>query len=196
MKEFPKKIWLNHQHKNAQTGTWHALGTNPTGTPYVPQEKLDSAYAERNVLAVAFAVLALRLGLKAGIRVDTDHADWGEDWCQVVTVDLPFGQVCWHMAPEQVPLAKSSLPVYDGGWNGKFTGQMPDWPILIEGTPSLLKVASERKRLREALVSTVDGDDEQKLRRMLTIIQKSSDPSDPMRISAELAINALLEIRP
>lgn len=83
-----------------------------------PKTKTD-VYRDRNLLAVAFlAAYAERAHFanepaEMGWWPDTDDVN-GEEWA-VVWVDLPTGQVGWHIRREQVPewLEKRD-PNYDG----------------------------------------------------------------------------------
>ena len=52
----------------------------------------DTNYDERYLLVFKAVYLALAKGIKAGIRSDIDEPEW-----PVVYIDLPTGQVSWHM---------------------------------------------------------------------------------------------------
>ena len=94
-------------------------------------EKLNAAYSERNVLAVAFCKLALLLGWNAGLHIDQDHNDWAEEWRNVVMIDMPNGkQVSWHMSPDEKELIKM-IPAFHGKWDGTSLGKDSDWPSNI-----------------------------------------------------------------
>lgn len=76
-----------------------------------PKEN-DEVYRQRNEMAILLANMALRLGWDAGWARD-DNEDWDDGWRTVVYVDLPEGQVCWHMDPERAELARGVLPKYE-----------------------------------------------------------------------------------
>lgn len=72
---------------------------------------LDDAYFDRNLLALAFARLALAAGWPAGMKENPDDPAW-----PVLYVDTPHGQVSWHLPADEVDLAV--WPVYAGTWDG------------------------------------------------------------------------------
>lgn len=76
------------------------------------QEKLNTIYEQRNLLAIALAQLV------PGSGVGTDNnLLWSPAWRTVVYLHLPRGQVTFHMAPGQQEAAISNLPQYDGQWD-------------------------------------------------------------------------------
>lgn len=71
--------------------------------------KFDTDY-ERRYRAVFRAVaLALNLGMSAGVRIDPAEPAW-----PVVYIELPTGQVSWHM------------PEHPDSWDGHTTAQKHD----------------------------------------------------------------------
>ena len=72
---------------------------------------LDDAYFDRNLLALAFARMALDRGWTAGVRTDPDDPDW-----PILYVDTPHGQVSWHLPAREFDL--SAWPAYPGTWDG------------------------------------------------------------------------------
>lgn len=81
----------------------------------------DGAYRERDMCVAFIANSAKVLGCRVGLgQHDQLDADWGEDWRTIVFVDLPTGQVSWHIHDsERVWFA--SLRGYDGEWDGHDT---------------------------------------------------------------------------
>ena len=69
---------------------------------------LDDAYFDRNQAAQGFAWLAGEAGYNYG--VDRKDAEW-----PILRVDLPSGQVSWH-----IPAAEliGDWPAYEGDWDG------------------------------------------------------------------------------
>jgi hypothetical protein len=65
----------------------------------------DQAYAERYPLLFEAADLALRAGFDAGVRIDTAESHW-----PVVYIELPDGQVSWHMPEHQREWVGHSTP--------------------------------------------------------------------------------------
>lgn len=85
------------------------------------QQRLNRAYSERAIASVLFAKMALCLGYAAGVGKDDNH-DWDDCWRVVLYVDLPEGQISWHIAPNDQHLL-AGLPEYKGKWDGKFTSR-------------------------------------------------------------------------
>lgn len=98
----------------------------------VIQETCDSAYTQRNSLAVALAKVTLLHGGTAGRGFDYSPAkNWDPEWLHVVYVDVPgVGQVSWHMGPKDLQRLES-LPAYTGKWDGTCLGKDPAWPDAI-----------------------------------------------------------------
>ncbi len=71
---------------------------------------IDDAYFDRNQAVMALGRMALSLGYKAGIVDDPQEPHW-----PVLMIDLPTGQVGWHL-PEKEILGQ--WPSYDGKWDG------------------------------------------------------------------------------
>lgn len=61
-------------------------------------EHADTDYAKRYGLVFEAAEVALRLGYVTGIRIDPAEPEW-----PVVYIELPTGQVSWHMPQHPVP---------------------------------------------------------------------------------------------
>ena len=95
------------------------------------EEKLNKAYSERNLLAIAFCKAAIAARWNAGRRFDNDHTEWDDDWRHILTVDLPgLRQVSWHMSPSELPLL-GGIPEYGGEWDGTFYARESDWVLSI-----------------------------------------------------------------
>lgn len=83
----------------------------------------DAAYAERNQCVAALARLALRLGWRAGTASHpAEDTAWEPDWRTLVFMDLPTGQVSWHLHDREAPLLEG-LPRYGGPWDGHSTDE-------------------------------------------------------------------------
>jgi len=70
----------------------------------------DDVYRDRNLLAQLAAVLAQQCGLHVGTGVDAEEPDW-----PVIYIDLPSGQVSWHV-PRGELVAR--LKPYGQEWDG------------------------------------------------------------------------------
>jgi len=71
---------------------------------------LEDAYFDRNQAVMAFARLAMRLGYKVGLKTDPSEPQW-----PVLMIDLPTGQVGWHLPKDEIV---GKWPEYDGEWDG------------------------------------------------------------------------------
>lgn len=67
----------------------------------------DEAYYDRNLCVQVIAEMASRLGYKTGIK---DDPEW-----VIIYVDLPTGQVSWHIPKKEVVC---NIPEYQGKWDG------------------------------------------------------------------------------
>jgi hypothetical protein len=77
------------------------------------QIAIDGAYAERNKCIAAIAHLARARGWSVGLGEHQDEPGkaWDSEWRTVVFIDLPSGQVSWHIHDSQRPLF-AGLSVY------------------------------------------------------------------------------------
>ena len=72
------------------------------------QSEPDEAYMDRNLAVQVLAILARQQGYQIGIRNRED------DW-PILSVDLPTGQVSWHIPKDEIV---ALLPDYPGEWDG------------------------------------------------------------------------------
>lgn len=81
-----------------------------------------SVYRERAMLAALLARTVLAHGGKAGIRGHEPDPDptWSPEYWTVLLIDLPTGQVSWHLHDSDRDLV-AGLPTYDGHWDGHST---------------------------------------------------------------------------
>ena len=86
-----------------------------------PEEKahLDSVYQERNLCVALITRLAEMLGYRAGIK-EHQGEEWEDDWRNVLFIDLPTGQVSWHLHVSELENFPG-LPRYLGEWDGHTT---------------------------------------------------------------------------
>lgn len=78
-----------------------------------------AVYAERNKVVAALAVMARRAGWKCGIGTHLGET-WEPDWRTTILIDLPTGQVSWHVHDSEVQWF-AFLGPYDGKWDGHST---------------------------------------------------------------------------
>lgn len=79
---------------------------------------LNAVYAERNLCVSLLCKMALALGLHAGIGIDPTEPD--PNWKHVAFIDLPSGQVSWHIHMDELPLFKEA-PLYSRVYDGHST---------------------------------------------------------------------------
>ena len=102
------KLWGDVKQAHAELKQWR------DGT----QDNLNQAYTERNILASIACKMAIALGFKAGIGKDNNE-DWDDEWRNLIYIELPNGQISYHIAPHDLSVIKD-LPEYDGKWDGTF----------------------------------------------------------------------------
>lgn len=110
-----------------QKGCHHALVTQcgvsfstATLTEYeLLYRQKDAAYVERNKCVALIARMAVALGLDAGLGRH-EGEDWEDDWRNIVFVDLPSGQVSWHIHDSDLGWFEF-LGQYKGVWDGHST---------------------------------------------------------------------------
>lgn len=76
---------------------------------------LEDAYFDRNQAVQVLAAMAMALGHRVGLKADPEEPAW-----PVLYVDLPTGQVSWHLPIEEVTI--EDWPVYEGAWDGHTLG--------------------------------------------------------------------------
>ena len=108
----------------------HISNIPQVATLYVPvlieaveslRQQMNEVYTERNRLIALAAALAERDGMEAGVREHEGEAEPG--WATVVCIDLPTGQVSWHLPDAEADAFTSALPEYPGSWDGHTTEQ-------------------------------------------------------------------------
>ncbi len=83
-----------------------------------PNEQMDAVYLERNRCVLLAARLALANGLAAGMGIDEKEEP---GWQHVIYIDLPTGQVSWHIPDSFLAEIGGMLPAYLKPWDGHTT---------------------------------------------------------------------------
>ncbi len=83
----------------------------------MPEVTIGEVYTERNMVIALAARLARVLGMRTDIGYDKDAE---EGWKSVLYIDLPSGQVSWHI-PDKDLKHFGDQPVYEGEWDGHST---------------------------------------------------------------------------
>ena len=86
------------------------------------EKSKDAAYKERDQCLVLMALMAQRLGLKTGIGLHRDGPgeEWYSEWRNILFIDLPSGQVSWHIHDSETSWFYF-VGAYDGEWDGHTT---------------------------------------------------------------------------
>lgn len=84
----------------------------------------DMAYSERDKCLVLIARMAQELGLNVGmgLHVDKPGEDWDADWRNILFIDLPSGQVSWHIHQNEAQWFYF-VGTYNGEWDGHTTDE-------------------------------------------------------------------------
>jgi hypothetical protein len=81
----------------------------------------NAAYKERDACVALIAKMAVALEFKAGLgRHDENDQFWDGDWMNIVFIELPNGQLSWHVHDSEMHLFEG-LPKYEGTWDGHTT---------------------------------------------------------------------------
>lgn len=85
-------------------------------------EQKDAAYRERDMCVAALARAAGRLGCLVWIgRHQGDP--WDDDWRNIVFLELPTGQVSWHIHDSELPMFEWVIRFdqVNASWDGHST---------------------------------------------------------------------------
>lgn len=85
------------------------------------QRRINLVYTERNRVVALAARMAERDGFDAGVFDHEGEAEPG--WSTVVAIDLPTGQVSWHLPDAEAAAFTTGLPEYPGSWDGHTTDE-------------------------------------------------------------------------
>jgi hypothetical protein len=86
-----------------------------------PLRSQDEVYAERDRCVALIARLAHALGFRVGLgEHPAEDTTWEADWRTIVFVDLPSGQISWHIRAHERAWFEG-LPPYAGKWDGHST---------------------------------------------------------------------------
>jgi len=85
----------------------------------------NEVYNERARCLSGMARFAQEMGMPCGMGRHPDEEPWDEDWRFIVFIDLPTGQVSWHIHDSELHLFHF-LPAYEGKWDGHTTREKYD----------------------------------------------------------------------
>lgn len=90
------------------------------------RQQKDDAYKERGQVVALLARLAERWGWRVGMAKHPESdTTWDADWRNIVLIDLPTGQVSWHLHDDELSLF-AGLPEYTKPWDGHSTPEKYD----------------------------------------------------------------------
>lgn len=81
-------------------------------------DKVDAVYNERDMCVALIAKLSMALGYEVGIGKDDKWE--GRRFESVVYIDLPNGQISWHIDEDELDLF-DGIPKYDKEYDGHTT---------------------------------------------------------------------------
>jgi len=82
-----------------------------------PMDLRDEVYRERNMCVTLIARMATALGYHAGLaQHDPKDKNWDPAWKTIVYIDLPSGQVSWHIHESEIGWFADLRP-YPGQWD-------------------------------------------------------------------------------
>lgn len=82
-------------------------------------EQKDNAYKERNLCVALIAAYAQWFEHTVGIKKH-EGEDWEDGWRNVLFIDLPTGQVSWHLHDSEMPNFPG-IGAYQGTYDGHST---------------------------------------------------------------------------
>lgn len=83
----------------------------------VMSDAINAVYAERTRCVLALARAAQALGCLVGFGHDPAEPEW-----PVIYIELPTGQVSWHMRAEE-RAAAADIGAFEGHWDGHATDE-------------------------------------------------------------------------
>lgn len=129
---FFRVVYDLHAAEDGRAGTLD----RPPEPAETPEEKraIDLVYAERDMCVSLIARLAVAAGYQAYLAVD-ETAD--EGWRHIVYVELPSGQVSWHLKDKELGWFRG-LPTRPNKWDGHDTAEkyrrvLSAWPWEARG---------------------------------------------------------------
>jgi hypothetical protein len=103
------------------------------------RQQKDAVYTERDHLVALLASMAMRYGIRAGLRIDPKAEP---EWQNVVFLDLPTGQVSWHV--HQREMGWFPLPGYPNDWDGHDNADK--YQRVVQATQVFHEVARRKAR--------------------------------------------------
>lgn len=104
------------------------------------KERMNTIYKERNLVVLLAAKLAFESGHRAWLRKhpETDP-DWDPKWMWIVFIEIPRGQLSWHIHESERSLFDFLPILQDEPWDGHTMdqkyGRIIHWPARREPKP-------------------------------------------------------------
>lgn len=93
----------------------------------------DGAYSERNRCVAVIAWLAVRLAYRVWLGQHPDDPSWDPEWRTIVFVELPTGQVSWHIHDSERHLFEGVANSSTKPWDGHTTAEKYERCAALEG---------------------------------------------------------------
>lgn len=89
------------------------------------ERKLNEVYDERNRCIAAICAMAQRLSWSTwrGKHEPANDPSWDAEWRNVIYINLPTGQVSWHIHDRDLPLFSQLPLILERPWDGHTTEQ-------------------------------------------------------------------------
>ena len=109
----------------------------------------DSAYEERDKLVAALSkIFPAWLGLHNN---GDEDPGWDPEWLRTVLIQLPTGQVSWHIKESELPMFAHLKQDLTKPWDGHDTPEkyrrlaaLPAWPLVIVKSDDEIGLKTER----------------------------------------------------
>lgn len=93
-------------------------------------EQKDGAYRERDMCVAGLAALAVRLGWSAW-RGKHVGEPWDHDWRNIIFINLPSGQVSWHIHDSELEMFAFLPEILEREWDGHTTAQKYERVVFL-----------------------------------------------------------------
>lgn len=115
----------------------------------------DGAFEERDRVVMLAVKLAMAQGLPVG-QLPHVGENWGPQWKRLVAIELPTGQVSWHM-PESRAYLFDWLPPHARGWDSHDTAVKYQRIDALSPTPAAPGAGPSRLALVRAVSEKGSG---------------------------------------
>lgn len=108
----------------------------------------DEVYSQRNKAVSLLCKFALALGFPCGYKHDYRDREW-----PVIFIDLPTGQVSWHVNVKEFTKLFNFLPEYEGSWDNHTTDQKHNRMEVLEVSGIQHAIPAQPNNLEPAIMT-------------------------------------------